>query len=1510
MKSENQIHSIEERMNRKSRRKWYYTVSVTAAAIVVFCTVYALILPAITLEKKQAVLDCPLNVHQHTAECCDENGTLICGQADFVVHTHNESCYDAENELVCKLPEIAAHQHTDDCYEAQRVLVCTNEAEEHTHDDACYKTEKTLTCKETAVLHTHDDTCRDENGTLICGMLQVTEHVHDAACSQPAEQPVEQAAVSGLQPDVMLAAAASAAWGYNEDGSIWWWSDASLTSVALNNIQENTPYIIAGNSRLNVLTGTPQGDNMMATVRPGIGNAGSYKSYEIWYFKKDEGSENKYRIYAGEGQYLKLDGTALSLTDENDATVFTVQQATAAGYTHCVTIESGGYYLNTFGGDSNGCSGWAGWNQADAGSCQQILKLTGEQQTASRIETASSPNTVINLFDYWVSDNRNDPDNVTANLNAGINQGHALKFVHGDQPDTDGMPVNRWTGSGQNPRQGIVQNKLGSDGYPVLSDMCSVDGYDDNEPLQYLFNPDKEHPGKVSYRNVGGLLYIDSQGYYAFDSRAHMAEFNEKSNSFNVYDTPSVAGQFFPFNKAPEIMTITRENEKINHYFGATLTTRFVQQHSGHADERHTTPTTFEFSGDDDVWIFIDGVLVGDVGGIHDRASVSINFATGEVEVGVIGGSNPLKTTLKDCYVNAGKYNSDEWIEENGNTTYKDGTVHTLKFFYLERGNYDSNMQLKYNLTEIPRTAIYKVDQYGETVPGATFAVYAADADYHMLDSMNGSPVSPSDSSTYDDKGNLVDSGGNIIANALYTGTTNQKGEMLFADSDGMPYSINELQDMFGVHFILREIKVPDGYRVVTKDVHLQIWQGASQRILRCMNTEQSGSRAASTLQITATDILHLQTPYDNQDTVEYCDPNTGQSNGTLFAVVFRYIGAIDENGNATEINDSQKWVPVYGSDQDGYNMVDMTGKTQLAGALEAAVEAQKYGDVVFKISPSSTMQLTLKNLPGHITTYYYMLGDKQKGQTRYTVAYYWTAEDSLEAATETNIHRVYTFAEAVPDGSSYSGFERVFGADIQVPNLINRVFVQKVDEKNNLINGATFAIYQVKQSEDGTIQYLSEGGGYNALSENAVVASDGEITDGTIHVSPLKTDITKTYEDAIHTGSAEFTNLSDGQYIIKEVKPPPGYKVNTADVMVLVTEDTIYTNAGTEDDGVTVGRGPGYLVSPLNQFASEGQIDNTLTWVYAQMRISKESTSFADVGDESTIQGYLKENYTNVTTNDVSEAFKTYLKYAKENAGAAFDYVPDPDRNEDEDSDGYRRLFTTVGWPYYEVYQDYEYGSEKARASGANYEDWSKDELTNLFSRSTYIRIMDEQATTLKVKKADAASPATGLAGAKFRLYTTAEDGTALYYSWNSETKTVEWTEDETQAFVITTGEDGMADEIFTGLKDGAYYLEEIKVPNGYCKPKEPVKLMIKEAKLTLDPEKPPGEQIAEIGEGELDEDNLYTYTVTVYNSTGFELPATGGSGTILYTTGGILLMALPLVYGYRKHRDERRAK
>ncbi len=73
-----------------------------------------------------------------------------------------------------------------------------------------------------------------------------------------------------------------------------------------------------------------------------------------------------------------------------------------------------------------------------------------------------------------------------------------------------------------------------------------------------------------------------------------------------------------------------------------------------------------------------------------------------------------------------------------------------MKFFYLERGNSESNLSLKFNLAEIPETYVYKVDQQGELVQGAEFALYAADEHYTIREK------APICRNTTDENGKLV----------------------------------------------------------------------------------------------------------------------------------------------------------------------------------------------------------------------------------------------------------------------------------------------------------------------------------------------------------------------------------------------------------------------------------------------------------------------------------------------------------------------------------------------------------------------------------------------------------------------------------------------------------------------------------------------------------------------------------------------------------------------------------
>ena len=219
----------------RRKRRWYQVMTCLAAAVV-FCTTYALILPAITLEKQCALpehthteacytsvqgdlictqstepqhthteecyqetqdLVCGMSEstgHTHGAECYDQEGNLICGQEESEGHVHGEACYGVSRQLICGQTEEPAHQHTDACYSWNQVLTCG--MEEHTHSEACTATEpeKAVFCGKES--HTHGESCRDEQGELTCGM---EEHTHSEACTATEPEEPEEAVFCGKE---------------------------------------------------------------------------------------------------------------------------------------------------------------------------------------------------------------------------------------------------------------------------------------------------------------------------------------------------------------------------------------------------------------------------------------------------------------------------------------------------------------------------------------------------------------------------------------------------------------------------------------------------------------------------------------------------------------------------------------------------------------------------------------------------------------------------------------------------------------------------------------------------------------------------------------------------------------------------------------------------------------------------------------------------------------------------------------------------------------------------------------------------------------------------------------------------------------------------------------------------------------------------------------------------------------------------------------------------------------
>ena len=333
---------------------------------------------------------------------------------------------------------------------------------------------------------------------------------------------------------------------------------------------------------------------------------------------------------------------------------------------------------------------------------------------AETLETVSNPiGSTMNVFDYWIDSQKEDDSRWdTTWANRGINANHRLKFRRLDQ-DVDARKgdLNSFLG-GSVVNQEIVQSTLGSDGYPVLSTKKGGDG----ESLAYLFNPAVPQNGKASYTDATYLFQQDADGYYFYDSSQYWAKLDKNSKQFTVSTLPDGASHdiygeneatyygFFPFDTtiAPQYHSTShkvngRPGNYHNHYFGVTMTTPFTQPYGGMVEKSDgkLEPMTFEFSGDDDVWVYIDGVLVGDLGGIHGVSTLDIDFKTGEVTIGDVGSKGQKRTyTLRELYSAAGKEGAVAW---NGNT-FADYSSHKMNFFYMERGNQLSNMKIKYNL--------------------------------------------------------------------------------------------------------------------------------------------------------------------------------------------------------------------------------------------------------------------------------------------------------------------------------------------------------------------------------------------------------------------------------------------------------------------------------------------------------------------------------------------------------------------------------------------------------------------------------------------------------------------------------------------------------------------------------------------------------------------------------------------------------------------------------------------
>lgn len=947
------------------------------------------------------------------------------------------------------------------------------------------------------------------------------------------------------------------------------------------------------------------------------------------------------------------------------------------------------------------------------------------------LKNAVVPNTVspsgiqLNLFDYWVgTQTSTDTDTKYASVkDSGINKDHYLKFNSGGPMSVGANNINQWTGYSGKVFSGIVQDQL-SGGYPVLS-TGKVYGANNSETvgsqsgwvtsLAYLFDQSQQIDaadeggtptgtvGKKAYWDVDGLLQIDSSGYYYYNANqnnvdagkyesANYACFNEAANAFTLYNKwgvtsgggSGISGQFFPFTDPKTVFTLDSDQNltqasinsgstAIRHYFGMTMTTRFVQRYDGMTTKGGSEPMTFQFSGDDDVWIFIDGILVADLGGIHNQASTTINFATGEIEIEWIDNRVAKKST-SSLYDKMQQYypNSGFWREN----TLSNDTYHTLKLFYLERGGMDSNLAMKFNLAHVPETDGIKVDQFGNRLNGVEFDLYAA-----KVNTGNGAHTEPY----------IVDESKGEHG-LLASGMTNAQGRFVLADGNtSAVISLNELNNQGIQYLILRERSDRAGYRP-EEDIYLELEAKGTDVLLLNDYDHQWSTGTHATPKETVYTGPRIQLRDQVGTVTGTADLSSG---GTLFAVIMRRL-----SGMGNDPHNKGDWGVVTGDPINGWQMGGIAVRGDdgmhigtVLDAVKKVVRRQRENPTAnipdnyfpFKLSSNGSYMAELTNCPGDIRNYYFWLRDHggNTANTEYAIAYYYTTADDILNATAQNTSWVVS-----------TNFERQFAATLYIPNVKNHLNVQKVDDLGQPVSGAEFALFQ---KEDLVV---SDGAWDYAPRKSEQDAYDTVTTDENGKAVFPSSD---TREEGL---------LATGEYYLVELDAPAGYRLNPTPIHIVADERGVLADAGTADDGVSVSITEGDLVRTMTQFAISPEVDRTLSDV----------TTTRLTGEYVEGTGVVLRDDTDAAVQSVDLSFDE--ETFQTSGGKTLRYRP-TDLNNTSSS-----WSTDTGWLWHRVQQNYDVGDT------TNKTDLGARDITRLFTGETTVTVTDQRIGSLAVTK------------------------------------------------------------------------------------------------------------------------------------------------------------------------------
>ncbi|MDO4269268.1 MAG: hypothetical protein Q4C73_12415, partial [Eubacteriales bacterium] len=418
-----------------------------------------------------------------------------------------------------------------------------------------------------------------------------------------------------------------------------------------------------------------------------------------------------------------------------------------------------------------------------------------------------------------------------------------------------------------------------------LQDLLDPDTELNDASLQQLFDPNLNVKGKTSHEDVKGLFQKDGKSNYYYSSKIEYAVYDTEENTFRLYSGAAEIGgtaQFLPFTPAEDVFEEADSALQVRQGFnlseikyntGLSLKVDFYQPDGGKVEtgEGDKEPMVFQLSGDD-VWVYVDGVSVVNSGG-----NWTINFATG-----VISNGDGISDSLQEKFKNA-----NESADFSDDGTFQNGTLHTLEFFYLGRGEQAVPLSLSYNVV-YPKAehTVVVLDQDNQPMEGAEFELYRADESYET----SGKPL------------------------AVFT--TDESGICMLVDESGAPYDFKGCYeaDRDQKKYVLKETKTPEGYRPVP-DILLEY--DPEDNILKVMNPWTTGAVGNFSAEVYRMGETLKYQNEDGQGASQEITPEEAEK-GIVLAVPMTMV-----DRNADDAYSAGNWRPIYGTNLETFVMAD-----------------------------------------------------------------------------------------------------------------------------------------------------------------------------------------------------------------------------------------------------------------------------------------------------------------------------------------------------------------------------------------------------------------------------------------------------------------------------------------------------------------------------------------------------------------------------------------------------------